>query len=183
MPKPKPEEIQHRFKNLPRDLKEAIFGVDTADAIQSIGKKHALTIDGVGQLADEVGLFMLGFTKPEDFVGVLQNRLAVDFETARGITEDLNVQIFAKVRDSLKRAHAMEENHVVPIPPQTPPRPAEVRQPANEGGPPPFAPTPSASPFESKLQEKVFSAQKELSEAREQKIYPGGRDPYRAPLS
>ncbi|MBI1957252.1 MAG: hypothetical protein HYS44_02240 [Candidatus Niyogibacteria bacterium] len=193
MPRPAPIEIQNRFKNLPQDLKAAILDVDTANIIEALEKKYHLTVEQAGNLADEVGLFMLGFTKPENFSDSIQNRLRMNLETVRGIIEDLNLQIFSKVRDSLKRAHTLEENPVIPIPkappvaaaPITTPAPAQPQKGVPQGeslGIRQGLPL-KDSPFESKLQEKVFSAQKELSEAREQKIYPGNKDPYREPTS
>lgn len=186
MARPKPNEVLQRFERLPRDLRAAIFSVDTADAIQEIAKKNRLTTEVMGKLADETGYFMLGFTKPEHFIENLQKRLGVDFEIARQITEDLNIQIFAKVRESLKRAHMLEENPVVPIPKQ-PPSMNMPLAPAPVQSAPQFSaqkgPLGEVGPFESQLQEKIFSAQKELSEARTQKTYPGNRDPYHEPLS
>ena len=171
MPKPTPEEVLKRFRELPDDLQEAIFSAETADVIQALGKKYKLTIDKIGELADEVGYLMLGFINPKDFLSAIQKRLAVDFDVARAITEDLNVQIFGKIRESLKHARMQEENYVVPLPPPPPP-------------PTPVTPQEKpATPFESKLEDKVFSAQKELSEAREKKLYPGGEDPYREPTN
>jgi hypothetical protein len=188
MAKPTPTEVQTRFQLLPQDLRAAIFSVDTADAIQAISRKYKLTIEAMGQLADEVGYLMLGFAKPENFIGNLQKRLGIDFETARGITEDLNIQIFARVRNSLNRAHVIEEELVVPVPkapsagiggaqpPQTPATPATLVSPPRPSTPP------TPSPFESKLQEKVFSVNKELAEAQRQSRYPGNADPYREPI-
>ena len=197
MPKPTSDEIQKRFKSLPQDLKDAIFSIETADVIQALGKKYKLTIDKIGELADEAGYLMMGFTDPKNFLDIIQKRLSVDFETARAVTEDLNIQIFGKIRESLKHARMREENYVVPVPPR-------LAEALREGGPRPseapphppstttLAPRPpeapsmprseGGSPFESKLEEKVFSAQKELSEAKQQNRYPGDQDPYREPI-
>ncbi|MBI2038815.1 MAG: hypothetical protein HYT22_00825 [Candidatus Niyogibacteria bacterium] len=186
---PTPTEIQQRFQRLPQELKDAIFSMDTAEAIRMIGKKHRLAVDKIGVLADETGYFMLGFTKPEHFIGKLQRNLGVSEEISKGITEDLNVRIFSKIRASLRRVHTMEEDHVIPVPPPVSrPPAAELPKGSPLSAPKDYplgqpAPAPMPSPFESKLQEKVFSAQKELSEAREQKTYPGNKDPYREPIS
>src|SRR3989338_3119156 len=108
---PTPIEIQSRFKRLPQDLKEAIFSEDTANVIQATAKKNRLTTEMLGKLADEVGFFMLGFTPPEKFADALQKNIGVSFEVARSIVEDLNAQVFSPIRESLKRAHALEKNH------------------------------------------------------------------------
>ena len=175
-----PQEIQRRFRGLPADLQEAIFSVDTSEIIREIAKKYKLPVDVMGGLADAVEDFLLGFTKPENFLGGLQKNLELDSETARHITEDLNLQLFARVRNSLRHLHTSNDDGVVPVPSSmpTPVMPAAPPVPQTP------APSPAApGPFESKLQEKIFSAEKELSEARTQKIYPGNKDPYREPTN
>ncbi len=104
-----PQQLKEKYQALPEDLKDAIFSVDSANIIQSVGKKYNLTIDKIGELADETGLVMLGLTHPKDFIPNLSQRLAVDRETARKIAEGVNAQIFAKVRESLKKVHGVGE--------------------------------------------------------------------------
>ena len=111
---------QQQFQNLPKDLREAIFSVDTADIIRAIAKKHKLAIDKMGELADEVGLLMLGITHPKDFINHLERRLETDSETTRNITEEVNTQIFAKIRESLKTMHTVKEEEESVLPQSTP---------------------------------------------------------------
>lgn len=105
-----PEQLKEKYNNLPDDLKEAIFSANSAETIQEIGKKYSLSIEKMGQLADETGLVMLGITHPRDFVPNLSKRLGVDSGTARKIAEDVNEQIFKKVRESLKKLHGITED-------------------------------------------------------------------------
>jgi len=88
---------------LPEDLKEAIFSVDSADIIQAIGKKYNLAIDKIGEAADETGLVMLGITHPDNFIANLAERLKIDKDMAGKIAREVNDQIFAKVRESMKK--------------------------------------------------------------------------------
>ena len=172
-------DIQKKFKNLPQDLRDAILSVDTANIIQSIAKKHVLTIDKMGKLADEIGLLMLGITHPKNFISNLEKKLGINSETIKKITEEINIQIFAKVRRSLKRIHELEEEKikekkesVVPIPKSESPVPS------------PQPPVPS--PFEEKLQDKVFKIEtpikKEVEQAKKESRYPANADPYREPI-
>ncbi len=103
------EQILEMYKNLPEDLKEAIFSVEMTEAVKRIGGKYQLHIDKVGALGNETGMVMLGVTHPKDFILNLSKRLEVVQETARKIAEEVNAQIFAKVRESLKKIHGVGE--------------------------------------------------------------------------
>ncbi len=140
---------------LPEDLKDAIFGVDTAEAVEAVAKKYGLLIDKMGALADETGLVMLGLTHPKDFIAHLAERLGTDRLTARNIAEDINSQIFQKIRESLKKIHGIEESaplsegvEGIKPPPASPPR-AELKPLEIKPGPsitPVKPPTPAAWP-------------------------------------
>lgn len=101
------EQALEEYKNLPEDLKKAIFSVEMTEAVKRIGGKYQLHIDKIGALGNETGMVMLGVTHPKDFIPNLSQRLGVDKETARKIAEEVNAQIFAKVRDSLKKIHGV----------------------------------------------------------------------------
>ncbi|HDO23727.1 MAG TPA: hypothetical protein ENG99_00745 [bacterium] len=105
MSKLTPQQTREIYQKLPEDLKDAILSVDSANVIQQVGKKYNLMIDKIGELADETGMVMFGVTPPKDFISNLSRRLGGDRETARKIAEDINKQIFAKVRESLKKIH------------------------------------------------------------------------------
>ena len=103
------QQIAQMYDNLPEDLKDAIFSVDTTSLVNMIGKKHGLAIDKIGDLANETGMVMLGVTHPNDFIGNLTDRLDVDKEKARIIAQEINEQIFKPVRESLRKIHNMRE--------------------------------------------------------------------------
>jgi len=97
------------YQQLPEDVKKAIFNVDSAEIIKKIGEKYSLNIDKIGELGNETGMVMLGITHPRDFIFNLSQRLNVDQETAKKIADEINNQIFAKVRESLKKIHGVSE--------------------------------------------------------------------------
>lgn len=183
-------EIQQKFKDLPQDLRDAIFSVDTADIIQAIAKRHGLSIDKMGELADEVGLLILGATHPKDFVSHLEKKLDVDVEKVKKIAEEVNTQIFAKIKESLKKMHAMEEEEIIKKEEtvvQTPEPETPTPEPIIPTTQPPVSSPqpPVSSPFEEKLKEKVFKTEspikKEVEEAKKERRYPAEADPYREP--
>ncbi len=99
------EEITKKYKELPEDVRTAIFAVDTAQIIEDIGGKYRLTVDKMGDLSNEIRVLMLGTTEPKDFISSIARRLEVDKKTAHDITEEVNEKIFSKIRDSLKKIH------------------------------------------------------------------------------
>lgn len=167
------EQILEMYKKLPEDLRNAIFSVEMTEAVKKIGEKYQLAIDKIGALGNETGMVMLGVTHSRDFIVNLGNRLNVDKETARKIADEINTQIFSKVRESLKKIHGGEEvkegveKEEILKEIEKPEMP-EILQGMHE-------PTKPESSFELKTKEDIFRMPPEESK------YPQG-DPYREPI-
>lgn len=126
------EEINNRFNNLPEELKGVINSTQTLEKIEVVANKHSLMLDQAGELSDELGLFMLGLTKQNDFVKNLSRRLGVSEEKAMLIAKDIDKEILDVVRSSLQKiqseAEATEQAKTTPPPtplyqaPQQPPQ-------------------------------------------------------------
>ncbi|MEK7622179.1 MAG: hypothetical protein AAB415_03290 [Patescibacteria group bacterium] len=100
------EQLEEKYRSLPEVLKETMAGIETAETISGIGKKYQLHIDQIGELADEIGLVMLGLVKTEDFVKHLIIRLGLEQAVAEAMTREVNEQIFLKIRESLQALSA-----------------------------------------------------------------------------
>lgn len=103
------DDLMDRFESLPKALREAIVSVETADSIQAIGEKYKLHIDQIGSLGNETGLVMLGFTRPYLFPAKLAQSLKVPREQASLIAQDINEQIFTKIRDFIEKPNLNSE--------------------------------------------------------------------------
>ncbi|MEK7208679.1 MAG: hypothetical protein AAB677_00260 [Patescibacteria group bacterium] len=103
------QQLEEKYQSLPEDLKEALVEIRTAETIYNIGQKNNFHIDQIGELADEVGLAMLGLTKPNDFVSHIKNRLQLDQTAAEQIAREANEQIFLPIRESLMKLHSSSE--------------------------------------------------------------------------
>ncbi len=79
---------------------------------------------------------MLGATHPKDFIRNLSDKLGVNRETAKKIADDVNQQIFAKVRESLRKLHGITEEKEAAAAPSVPPAMKET--PAETGKPKPL---------------------------------------------
>lgn len=99
------ETILKRYESLPDDLKEALMGVATADAIYEIGRKANLNVEKIGTLAEEIGLIILGFVPSENFISDLKKVLEANEEKASAIAAEVNERVFIPIRESLKRIH------------------------------------------------------------------------------
>ncbi len=95
-------EMNVALAKLPADLREIILSTDTADYIQNIGKKYNLRIDQMGGLDDEVGAVLVGETRSEEFIDKIKDRLQIDQATASAIAQEVNEQIFVKIREALR---------------------------------------------------------------------------------
>lgn len=176
------EQFLEEYKKLPEDLKKAIFSVEMTEAIKRIGEKYQLHIDKIGALGNETGMVMLGVTRPKDFVSNLSARLGVSNDTARNIAEEINQQIFSKVRESLKKVHGIDgEIKSAELPEIKPEIKKEdiLKEIEKEEVPEIMKGTrkPTESPFEAKTKEEIFRMPAQESEHK----YPQG-DPYREPI-
>lgn len=101
------EQFLEKYNSLPQELKTAMSSIESSEIIQAIGKKYGLHIDQTGELASETGFVLLGFTKPEDYIRNLKDRLKVDPQKAKEIALEINSRIFSKVKENLKRLHGI----------------------------------------------------------------------------
>jgi len=115
------EQLLEKYRQLPESVQDAIFSVNTAKIIGEIGEKHKLMIDKIGDLADETGSVMLGFTHPKDFISHLCDRLEVSREIAKEIGDEINSKIFFQIRENIKKIHGIKDEEPAPI--IEPPRP------------------------------------------------------------
>jgi hypothetical protein len=95
-------ELYEKFQNLPEEIQDAFLSVDTYQNIKKIVDKYKLHIDQSGKLSEEIGFVMLGVTRPEDFLGSIQQKLGISTETAGEIVKDINTSIFFPIRTELE---------------------------------------------------------------------------------
>ncbi len=177
------EQLSEAYDKLPDDLQNEVLSENTEKIIETIVKQNNLSEDKIIGLADETVYVMLSLNHPKEYIFNLSKRLGIDMATARKIAEEVNSQIFSKVRESLKKIHGIASDAPVsppPPPPSVPPAPTSV----------PVPPEEKISPFEAKTKQEIFRAAPEESKQVD-KIevtnpaingYSGGKDPYREPI-
>lgn len=94
--------VIEKFKNLPQKLKDALFSEDTTDTIFSVGKENGLTVFQMEELADEVGLVILGVNTPEDFPKNIEKKLKIDAKKTESLSRAFTEKIFNPILGDLK---------------------------------------------------------------------------------
>lgn len=116
------EQIERVYEKLPDELQEAIFSVETADAIRNACEKQGITDARVGEVASQVGLVLMGLLLPDEFSGVLEQTIGLKKEVASPLAHEINRFVFFPVKEALNQIHSVvtEKSGVssVPVPPQ-----------------------------------------------------------------
>ena len=103
------EEIQAQFEKLPKDLQEAVASASITESIELIGKKYELHVDQIGELIDLVGMIMFGLIPSGQFIKNFSSNSGVKTDIARSIAEDINSEIFSKLKTTMRTAEEVIE--------------------------------------------------------------------------
>jgi len=106
------ENIQNRYRNLPKSLREAIASFDVASVVQNIVEEHRLHIDQGGELADEIDNVLVGDTGREIFLPTIKKRLHIDDKTAKDIVRAVNDHIFVPIQKNMQAAEENAEDEI-----------------------------------------------------------------------
>jgi len=101
MPEYTKEQLLKLYKDLPADLKEAIFSAENADHIYEVVIRNGLAENQVPEVAARIGNVLLGLLPPSDFQATLEKELKLEKTTARKILQEINRFIFFPVKQSL----------------------------------------------------------------------------------
>lgn len=102
------EQLGQVYEKLPEELKEAIFAVDTAENIGTVGETYGITDERLNEIARYAGYVLMGLLLPQEFPGVLEQELKLPKVLAEAIGKNINRLVFYPVRPSLERLHRME---------------------------------------------------------------------------
>lgn len=108
MPTPPQEDNALSYYNkLPKDVQEAMFAQETANAIQEIAEREGV-FPQVSLLAEITGDVMLGILPIIQFRQAIQEKLPVGEEKARRIAQTIRDKVFAGIADSLRKVHNLQ---------------------------------------------------------------------------
>ena len=181
---PQDPKIIERYKTLPQPLKDALWAEETIDHVFDVGKAQKLTVSQMGELADIVGMVILGILKPEDFGSEIQRKLNLTMErksAADAIVVAINEKIFAPLRNEILKIEKKNVSSPQPkirnIEQALPISNSQISPPYEGGvGEVKTAPQPTS------IFAKHIPASPELPRGEPEPPRYAGRDPYREPI-
>lgn len=125
MPTYPKEQLQQLYKDLPKDLQEALFSQRVADNINEICTKNGLTDeDKIYDIVQNVGYVFLGLLPPNEFQGVLEYELKLNSNLAYRITKEITRFVFLPLKKTLEALYKIEIRISAK---EVPPLPAEEK--------------------------------------------------------
>ena len=139
------DQLWKLYKELPDELKEAIFSMETASSIYDICERNE--IERAKELAECIGYVLLGVLSPDEFEKTIKKELKLKKDKAKKVSHEINRFIFYPVKSSL------EEIYKAPITP--PPAGLKVAPPLGEKPKAPPEEKPKAPPEEDVYREPL----------------------------
>jgi hypothetical protein len=109
------EEIKNKFEKLPEDLRWAIIASNIDENITSIGQKHGLNIEELGQLSLETHMVVLGYTHPDKLEESIKNSLGFPNEKNKELVREINEKILKDIREKLMSLNKKEDKYIEQI--------------------------------------------------------------------
>lgn len=102
---PSEEQLVRAFDQAPKIIQDSLSEGPAVEFMSTLTTEYGLHIDTAGYVMDFVRNMLLGFLRPEQFVGKLQS-VGIPDDTARRITTDLNKKVFVPLRDKMRHGGA-----------------------------------------------------------------------------
>lgn len=159
-----PQQLQEAYKKLPGDIKKLYSSEEVTNKLYNTGQKYNLHVDQIGGLVDEVGWVMVGLNPTQKFTSNIIERLKIDSDLAKNITNDINQEIFVHIREALqKKEESGQPNHDQVL--------SEIENPSSIKA----TESKSANIFEQKVSQ-VFNLPSEKADTKP--VKPWEQDPY-----
>jgi len=94
------EELQKIYKDLPDDLREALFSQKMASAISDVCTSNGIENSEV--VSKLVGYTLLGLLPPDEFEKALADELKLNQDVAKNIAKELTDVVFYPLKESLE---------------------------------------------------------------------------------
>lgn len=105
--------MDERLKNLPEGMRQSLRSLNTEQVVQEIGQKHALHVDQMGRLNEEMWRVVTGETKATDFANKISQATNIGGSEAEQIAGEISNRIFIPIREAMK---AVDERQGTPSP-------------------------------------------------------------------
>jgi len=114
---PTPQEWNARYRTLPQNIRDVLMDAENplAERVAIICAHSGLdesTCDGIIRLT---AYLLMGFIKPNEYVGAIMEKTDLPREKAALIAQDINRDIFNSLKEDLKSVHGVAEKHAAPV--------------------------------------------------------------------
>jgi hypothetical protein len=96
-------ETRKKFLAAPEEIQEMVTSLDTLDQLGTIGKKYNLTGEQINKLGQVFTSVLIGITPLKKFSDKIFAFLSIPNDSARKIADEIDGQLFSKVRISLEK--------------------------------------------------------------------------------
>lgn len=151
------DQLIAKVATLPKDLQEAIEAPETLEILEKLAPTYQLDVVHIGLLHRLTVKLLAGVIAPREFVTLITDDLGIEQATSMLIAQDINRDIFSKVKNSLKSITAET---------------AEVT-----------AKAPIVSPYSTKADEKMSPAQESVKISNDTPVTPVTEKTVETPIS
>lgn len=103
-----PQQIDKALEKLPDELKEAVFSMETADAIWQACTKQKITDERMTKIAEYAGYVLMGLLLPQEFQEKLQKEIKLPKKAAEELGREINRFVFYPVKPALEELYRIE---------------------------------------------------------------------------
>jgi hypothetical protein len=94
--------MEIEISKLPKDKQDAINSSNWVKETEEIGKKFSLTEDEINSLQTEVGLMLIGFVRPDNYIKNIEDNIIVSKNTAEQIFNEIFKKIFTDIAKKME---------------------------------------------------------------------------------
>ncbi len=103
------EQLWELYKELPEELKEAVFSEKTANNIYNSCKRNGLKDEEkISQVSENVGYVLLGLAAPEEFKKILLKEVKLKKEKAEKIYREIIRFVFFPLKENLEELYKIK---------------------------------------------------------------------------
>jgi hypothetical protein len=102
--------LEQKFKELPESTQAVLTSPQVIESIKSIAEKNGLLIDQMSTLFDLTSYVLLGLLSSNQFVNTLSKETGITEPVAKVIADEINQEVFAKIRTSMRETEEKQES-------------------------------------------------------------------------
>mgnify|MGYP000123760186 CR=1 FL=1 len=102
------EQIDKILKQLPEELHEAVFSMETANAIWTTCTKQNIIDERLSKIAEYTGYVLMGLIFPQEFEQTLIKEIKLPKKVAQEVAHEINRFVFYPVRPALEQLHGTQ---------------------------------------------------------------------------